>query len=102
MHLTFRQMKVFESVARQLSYTRAAEEMHLSQPAVSMQIKQLEENVGLPLFEKIGKQIYLTEAGREMSHYCRTISEQMDEASEVIEQLKGIKKGKLDISVAST
>lgn len=102
MHLTLRQMKVFESVARQLSYTRAAEEMHLSQPAVSMQIRQLEENVGLPLFEKIGKQIYLTEAGREMSHYCRTISEQLDEASDVMEQLKGIKKGKLEISVAST
>ena len=102
LNLTFRQLKVFEAAARHLSYTRAAEELHLSQPGVSMQIKQLEENIGLPLFEKMGKQMYLTEAGREMRQYCRTISEQLDEASEVLEQLKGIKKGHLEISVAST
>lgn len=102
MHLTFRQIKVFQAVAHHLSYTQAAQALHLSQPAVSMQIKQMEENIGLPLFEQMGKKIYLTEAGLEMSHYCRTISEQLEEASEVIEQLKGVKKGKLKISVAST
>jgi DNA-binding transcriptional LysR family regulator len=73
MHLTLRQLKVFESVARNLGYTRAAEELHLTQPAVSMQIKQLEDSVGLPLFEKMGKKIYLTEAGRELYGYYRSI-----------------------------
>lgn len=102
MNLTFRQIKVFQAVAHHLSYTQAAQALHLSQPAVSMQIKQMEENIGLPLFEQLGKKIYLTEAGVEMSHYCRTISQQLEEASEVLEQLKGIKKGKLKISVAST
>lgn len=102
MHLTFRQLKVFEVVARLLSYTQAAKELHLSQPAVSMQIKQLEENTGLPLFEQMGKQNYLTEAGREMYHYSRSIAQQLDEIEEVMEQLKGLERGKLDISVAST
>ena len=62
LHVTLRQLKVFESVARQLSFSRAAEELYLTQPAVSMQIKQLEDNVGLPLFEQMGKKIYLTDA----------------------------------------
>lgn len=102
MHVTLRQLKVFEAVARHLNYTQAAQELHLTQPAVSMQIKQLEESVGLPLFEQMGKQTYLTEAGREMYHYCRSISQQLNEAEEVIEQLKGVRRGHLDISVAST
>ncbi|MEE9598106.1 MAG: LysR family transcriptional regulator, partial [Acidiferrobacterales bacterium] len=69
MHVTLRQLKVFEAVARHLSFTRAAEELHLTQPAVSMQVKQMGEATGLPLFEQLGKKIYLTEAGRAMHHY---------------------------------
>jgi len=102
LHLTFRQLSVFEAVARHLSYSRAAEEMHLTQPAVSMQIKQLEENVGLPLFEQLGKKIFLTEAGHELYHYSRAIAQQLTEAEAVIAELKGVKRGKLKISVAST
>lgn len=102
MNVTFRQLKVFESVARLLSFTQAAQALHLSQPAVSMQIKQLEENVGLPLFEQMGKKVFLTEAGREMYHYCRTIAAQMEEVEDVFEQLKGIQRGHLNIAVAST
>ncbi len=102
MNLTFRQLKVFEAVARHLSYTRAAQELYLTQPAVSMQVKQLEENVGLPLFEQVGKRIYLTEAGREMRHYCRTIAVQLEEIEGVIEQLKGGRRGHLRISVVTT
>ncbi|MHB8564164.1 MAG: LysR family transcriptional regulator [Acidiferrobacteraceae bacterium] len=55
LHLTFRQLSVFEAVARHLSFSRAALELYLTQPAVSMQIKQLEENVGTALFEQLGK-----------------------------------------------
>lgn len=102
LHLTFRQLSVFEAVARRLSFSRAAEELHLTQPAVSMQIKQLEENVGLPLFEQLGKKIFLTEAGRELAHYARTIAQQVAEAEAVLGELKGLKRGKLKISVAST
>lgn len=102
MNVTFRQLKVFESVARHLSFTQAAQALHLSQPAVSMQIKQLEESAGLPLFEQLGKKIYLTEAGREMYHYSRAIASQLEEAEDVLEQLKGVQRGHLDIAVAST
>jgi len=65
MQITIRQLQVFEAVARQLSYTRAAEELHLTQPAVSMQVKQLENSIGLPLFEQIGKRVFMTQAGEE-------------------------------------
>lgn len=102
LHVTFRQLKVFEAVARCLSFTRAAAELHLSQPAVSMQVKQLEESVGLPLFEQMGKKIFLTEAGRELHHYSRAIAQQLAEAEGVLAELKGVKRGKLKISVAST
>ena len=79
MHLTLRQLKVFETVARHLNYTRAARELFLTQPAVSMQVRQLEEALGVPLFEQLGKRIHLTEAGREALTYARAIHLQLDE-----------------------
>lgn len=102
MNITFRQLQVFEAVARNASYTRAAEELHLSQPAVSMQVKLLEDQVGLPLFEQLGKKIYLTEAGSEMHRYSRAIAQQLQEAERVLAELKGVKRGRLSIAVAST
>lgn len=102
LHLTLRQLQVFEKVATHLNHSRAAEQLYLSQPAVSMQIKQLEENVGLPLFEAIGKKIFLTEAGREMLHYSRTILQQLREMETVFAEMKGLEHGQLNISVVST
>ncbi|CAO3308190.1 LysR family transcriptional regulator [Pseudomonas asiatica] len=102
MHLTLRQLNIFEAVARHLSCTRAAEELHLSQPAVSMQLKQLEDNIGLALFEQLGKKLYLTEAGRQLHHYSRSIAQQLQEAEEVFNCMKGLGHGRLSVSVAST
>jgi DNA-binding transcriptional LysR family regulator len=102
LHLTLRQLKVFESVARNLSFSRAAEELYLTQPAVSMQIKQLEDSVDLPLFEQIGKRIFLTDAGRELYHYSRAISQQLADMELALDELKGLERGKLNISVVST
>ena len=102
MRVTLRQLNVFEAVARNLSFTRAAEQLHLSQPAVSMQIRQLEESVGLELFEKLGKKIQLSEAGRELHHYSQSINRQLREAEEVLESLKGLSRGRLKLAVAST
>jgi len=102
MHLTLRQLKVFEAVARHLNYTRAAEELHLTQPAVSMQVKQLEESLGVALFEQLGKRIHLTEAGQEVLTYARGISQQLDELENVLNRIKGLSGGRLRISVAST
>ena len=102
MNITFRQLRVFGAVARHLSFTRAAEELHLTQPAVSMQVKQLEEVVGLPLFEQIGKKIYLTDAGREMARYGEAVIALLDEAELVFGEMKGLRRGRLRITVAST
>jgi DNA-binding transcriptional LysR family regulator len=102
MHLTLRQIEVFNAVARLENYTRAAEELHLSQPAVSMQIRQLEDSVGLPLFEQVGKKIHLTDAGRQMYSYGRNMADLLEEADEVFEAIKGIEKGELSVSVATT
>ncbi|MGH8829976.1 MAG: LysR family transcriptional regulator [Polaromonas sp.] len=98
---TFRQLKVFESVARLLSFSRAAEELHLTQPAVSAQVKKLEEHVGLPLFEQLGKKIYLTSAGTEMLHASRAIIQQFQEVEATMSQFKGISGGKLNVAVIS-
>lgn len=101
-HLTLRQLQVFSTVAKHLSHSRAAEALYLTQPAVSMQIKQLEQNVGLPLFEQVGKQIHLTEAGQEMLHYSVNISQQLEEMEAVFSEIKGLERGRLNISVVST
>ncbi|KXX65763.1 LysR family transcriptional regulator [Marichromatium gracile] len=102
MHVSLRQLRVFEAVARHLSYTRAAEELHLSQPAVSMQVRQLENAVGLALFERLGKRIELTEAGRELFHYSRAVNRSLQEMEEVLESLKGVNRGRLHLAAAST
>lgn len=100
-HATLRQLKVFETVARRLSFSRAAEELHLSQPAVSTQVKQLEEHAGLPLFEQLGKRVHLTQAGHEMLRHSRAIITQFREAEESMALLKGISGGTLHVSVIS-
>lgn len=102
LHLTLRQLKVFEAVARLSSFSRAAEALHLSQPAVSMQVRQLEEGVGLPLFEQLGKKIFLTEAGQEVFHYSRAVAGQLDEMEDVLSRMKGLDQGQLKITVVST
>jgi LysR family transcriptional regulator, low CO2-responsive transcriptional regulator len=102
LHLTLRQLKVFESAARHLNYTRAAEELFLTQPAVSMQVKLLEKQLGLALFEQLGKRIHLTEAGQEVLGYARRVTQQLDELESVLNRLKGLSGGKLVISVATT
>ena len=99
---TLRQLQVFESVADELSFTRASEKLHLSQPAVSIQVKQLEEGVGLPLFEHAGKRISLTEAGWIIYRCSQTIRSVLEDAGEQIDELMGIQRGKLDITVATT
>jgi DNA-binding transcriptional LysR family regulator len=98
---TLRQLKIFETVARRLSFSRAAEELYLTQPAVSTQVKQLEEHAGMPLFEQLGKKIYLTTAGNEMLHHSRAILEQFREADDAMARLKGVSGGTLNVAVIS-
>lgn len=100
--ISIRQLQVFESVARHLNHSRAAAELYLSQPAVSMQIKQAEAAVGLPLFEQTGKKLHLTAAGNEMLHYSRSMLQLMREMETAFDEMKGLERGQLNISVVST
>ena len=98
---TLRQLKVFEAVARLSSFSRAAEELHLTQPAVSTQVKQLAVHAGLPLFEQLGKKINMTPAGVEMLQFSRAIIQQFREAEEAMARHKGISGGRLNVAVIS-
>ena len=100
-HATLRQLKVFEAVARLLSYSRAADELHLTQPAVSTQIRRLEDHAGLPLFEQLGKKVHLTPAGGELVHHCRLVIQQFADAEAAMAQFKGVAGGKLNVAVIS-
>ncbi len=102
MKFTLRQLKVFRRVAQLGSFTKASKELHLSQPAVSIQVKRLEEQVGLPLFETIGKKVYLTEAGQDVYDCGGQIEEIMEDTLNRIDALKGKTKGKVKLSVATT
>lgn len=102
MHVTLRQLKVFETVARLGSFTRAAEELFLSQPTVSMQVKQLSEAVGQPLFEQTGKRIFLTDIGEELFRTCREMFETWDRFEMTTADMKGLKKGRLRLACVTT
>jgi len=102
MHITLRQLQVFEAAARLGGYTRAAEALHLSQPAVSMQIRQLEGQAGMPLFDQIGKKIHLTDAGRTLYNHAQSILAQVLEAQLELEEMRGVRRGQLNITIAST
>jgi len=101
-HTTFRQLEVFEAIARLGSFTRAAEELFLSQPTISMQAKKLAETVGLPLFEQIGKKVFLTDAGRELHKTCREIFKHLSHFEMTAADLKGLKQGTLRLAVVTT
>jgi DNA-binding transcriptional LysR family regulator len=100
-HATLRQLKVFEAVARHLSFSRAAEELHLTQPAVSTQVGKLEEHAGHTLFEQFGKKIYLTAAGSELLQYSRNIIQQFEQAEAAMAHFRGVCGGRLNVGVIS-
>lgn len=102
MRFSLRQLQIFEAVARHLSYTRAAEELHLTQPAVFTQVKQLEESVGLPLLERIGKRIHLTDAGREVLATCRETASGFDRLEMRLADMQGLKRGRLRLAMVTT
>ncbi len=99
---TFRQLQIFEAIARHMSFTRAAEELFLTQPTVSMQMKKLTDHIGTPQFERIGSQLYLTDAGKELLHTCTEIFSELDRYEMMVADLQGLKKGKLRITIVTT
>jgi DNA-binding transcriptional LysR family regulator len=101
-HATLRQLRAFAEVARRLSYTAAAKSLHLTQPAVSMQVRLLEQAAGLPLLEQMGRRVHLTDAGRELLRYAAGISDLLREAEDAMNALQGVGGGELSIAVTST
>lgn len=101
-HGTLPQLSVFEAVARLGSFTRAAEELYLAQPTVSVQIKKLTETVGLPLLEQVGKRLDLTEAGRELYSMCQDIFKRIAEIEDVLADIRGLKSGRLWLAVSTS
>lgn len=100
-HATLRQLKVFEAVSRHLSFSRAAEELHLTQPAVSTQVGKLEEHAGHALFEQFGKKVFLTAAGSELLPIARGILHEFEKAEAAMSRFKGITGGRLSVGVIS-
>ena len=101
-NVTLRQMRVFAAIARHRSFTRAARELHLTQPAVSQQMKLLEAQAGLPLIEHVGRRIHLTAAGDELLRYAAQVTDLLHDAGESLAALRGLKRGVLKLGAVST
>ncbi|SIS79604.1 LysR family transcriptional regulator [Phaeovulum vinaykumarii] len=102
MRCTLRQLQVFAAVARHASYTRAAEELHLTQPAVFTQVKQLEDALGAVLLDRIGKRLFLTEAGQAVLSTARETLEGIERLEMQLADLQGLRRGRLRLAIVST
>ena len=100
--LTLRQLKVFETVARLSGFNRAAEKLHLAQPTVSLQVRQLADVVGMPLYELIGKKIYITEAGEMVRAAAGDVFDAFERLEMQLANLKGLRTGRLKVAVVTT
>ena len=100
--LTLHQLRTFRAVAEQLSFSAAAQELSISQPSVSYQVKELEAALGLPLLDRLGKRVRLTEAGQVLYEYARRTLALLDEATLAMEQLRGIERGTLRVGASTT
>ncbi|MDP1645710.1 MAG: LysR family transcriptional regulator [Thiobacillus sp.] len=101
-HTTFRQLEIFEAIARLGSFTRASEELFLTQPTVSMQMKKLAEMVGAPLIEQVGKKIHLTPDGQQLAQATREVFDIMDRYTMSVAERQGLKQGKLSLMAITT
>jgi DNA-binding transcriptional LysR family regulator len=102
MHYTLHQLKIFHKIAEVGSITKAAEELHLTQPAVSIQLKKLQEQIEIPLTEVIGRKIHITDFGRKMAEVSAKIIDDMDLIQDTVNQYKGLLTGKVKFSSVST
>jgi DNA-binding transcriptional LysR family regulator len=100
--MNLNQLKVFCEVVERQGFTRAAEALFLTQPAVSRQVRELERHFGVELFEQIGKRIYSTEAGNTLYNYAKQVFHTLDDLEVEINQLKGLKSGHLRIAASAT
>ncbi len=101
-HLSLRQLEVFTAIARLGSFTKAAQALHLTQPTVSVQIKKLNDAVGMALFEQVGKRIYLTEVGQALYGTCREMFDTLERFEMTVANMKGLTQGRLRLAVVTT
>ncbi len=101
-HTTFRQLEIFEAIARLGSFTRASEELFLTQPTVSMQIKKLSEAVGVPLYEQVGKKLHLTPDGQALAQAAREIFGILNRYTMSVAERQGLKQGQLRLMAITT
>ena len=100
--VTLRQLRTFKTVADLNSFSLAAQQLGLSQPSVSYQVKELEEAIGMPLLDRLGKGVHLTEAGEVLYSYARRTLDVLEEAGLALEEMRGIKRGKLRVGASTT
>ena len=100
--MDIRSLEVFLSVAKHLNYTRAGEELNLSQPSVSIRIKQLENELGMKLFEQLGKKVALTDAGLLLVPHARRVIAAIENSKQALEELQGLERGSLRIGASTT
>jgi LysR family transcriptional regulator, low CO2-responsive transcriptional regulator len=100
--VTIRQLQIFATAAGHLSFARTSEQLHLTQAAVSLQIKQLETLAGIALFERRGRKLRLTEAGEHLRRYAQQILDALKDADAAISALKGLRGGRISVGVVST
>jgi len=101
-YATLRQLQIFEASVRLGSFSRAAEELFVTQPTVSMQIKKLSDALGIPLFEQVGRNVRPTEVGNELYEACRKIFESLANLEMKVSDHKGMKRGRLRLGVVTT
>ncbi|MBA2679990.1 MAG: LysR family transcriptional regulator, partial [Ktedonobacteraceae bacterium] len=100
--MNFNHLLIFQKVAEKQHFTRAAEELFISQPAVSKQIAELEKQLGQPLFAQVGRKIHLTEAGQILYDYATRIFALSTEAETILDELHGLKRGRLAVGASTT
>lgn len=101
-HYSLKQLKTFLQVARLQSISRSAEILHVTQPAISMQIKQLEETFGVALFEPQGRNIRLTPAGEDFNNHCLQVMASLKNLEAVMSEHAGSKRGQINLAIVST
>lgn len=102
MNATFRQIRLFQALADTGSVSAAARAMHVTQPTASMQLKEVSQAIGLPLYEVIGKKVHLTEVGQELAATARSMVFEWESFQQRVDEIKGLSRGKLRVAVVST
>nr|NDG07086.1 LysR family transcriptional regulator [Oxalobacteraceae bacterium] len=102
MNLTFRQLRLFLALADTGSVSAAARALHVTQPTASMQLKEITQSIGMPVYEVVGKRVFLTEAGRELAETARAIAGEWEALRQKFDAMRGLTRGRLRVALVNT